>query len=282
MVGFLGKVFEAHEDDMAWIRILAAVAVYLLVALLTSALVSRRGRNLKEMDERGSSAVLLIGAVANLVVLGAVLLFLVLVDQRPLAVLGLGFTRQDVVFTIAAVLLTPASAGAFIGVLQRNGRLEVEANTLPAGSAGRLLTLAAVLLVVASQEEALYRGYITLNLVRHGPEVVLLVSTLVFAAIHFPTNRVSPAQVASWLFGGFILGWVYLESGSIWVPISLHFIMDMTNVVVFGVAGELGLAKLSRPLSDMDRALYRAGNVALIAAVLLGVYGLRLAPMWVG
>ncbi len=265
---------------MAWIRVLAAVAVYLVVALLTSAHISRRGRNLKEMEERGSSTVLLIGAVANLLVLGAVLLFVVLVDQRPLGVLGLGLARQDVLFTSPTVLLTPASAAAFIGLLHRIGLFEVEPNTLPAGSVGRLLAVAAVLLVVALQEEVLYRGYITLNLVHHGPVVVLLVSTLVFTAIHFLTNRVSPAQVAGWLFGGFILGWVYLESGSIWVPVSLHFTMDMTNVVVFGIAGELGVAKFSRPLNDMDRALYRAVYVALIAAVMLGVYGLCLAPRW--
>ena len=84
------------------------------------------------------------------------------------------------------------------------------------------------------------------------------------------------------VLGGFILGWVYLESGSIWVPVSLHLTMDMTNVVIFGIAGNLAVTKLSRPLNDTDRAIYRAGYVALIAVAVLGVYGLGLAPRWAG
>ena len=267
---------------MGWIRIFAAVAVYLVIALLTSAFISRRGSNLKEMEGRGSSAVLVIGAVANLLVLGAVLLFMVLADRQPLGALGLDLGGRDALFIAVTVTLTVASAAAFLAMLHRLRRLEVEPKALPAGSRGRLLTLAAVLLVVALQEEVLYRGYITLNLMRYGPTVVLLISTLVFTAIHFPTNRASPAQVVGWLLGGFILGWVYLASGSIWVPVWLHFTMDMTNVVIFGIAGDLTVTKLSRPLNAMDRAIYRAGYVALIAVVLLGVYGVGLAPRWAG
>ena len=265
---------------MGWIRVLAAVAVYLVIALLSSAIIRRRGSNLKEMEARGSSAVLVIGAVANLLVLGAVLLFVVLVDQQPLGALGLDLEGRDALFIAVAVTLTVASAAAFLAILHRLRLLEVEPKALPVGSRGRLLTLAAVLLVVALQEEVLYRGYITLNLMRYGPAVVLLFSMLVFTAIHFPTNRASPAQVAGWLLGGFILGWVYLESGSIWVLVSLHLTMDMTNVVIFGIAGDLAVTKLSRPLNDTDRAIYRAGYVALIAVAVLGVYGLGLAPRW--
>jgi len=148
---------------------------------------------------------------------------------------------------------------------------------LPASSWGRLFTLAIVLLVVAMQEEVLYRGYITLSLLRHGPAVVLLVSTLVFTAIHFPTNRVSIPQVSAWLLGGLLLGWVYLASGSIWVAVLLHFAIDITNVLLFGVAGDLSLARLSRPLSDLNRAVYRVGHVVLLGAVVAGFYGFHLA-----
>lgn len=267
---------------MGWIRISAAVGVYFVCALLAAALIKRRGGDLREMEGRGAPAVLVIGTLGNLVVLGAVLLFVVLVDKQPLAALGLGFEPRDAFFTTVTVALTISSGAAFLALLHRLRLLDVEPKSLPAGSGGRLLSLVAVLFVVALQEEVLFRGYITLNLMSFGPAVVLVVSTLVFTAIHFPTNRVSPAQVAGWLFGGFILGWAYLGSGSIWVPVSLHFAIDMTNVLVFGVAGDLAVAALSRPLSDMDRALYRAGYAVLIGVVLVGVYGLHLAPGWAG
>lgn len=234
------------------------------------------------MEGRGSSTVLVIGAVANLVVLAAILLMVALVDRRPLGDLGLGLLGPDAGFTVAAVALTALSARAFLALLQRSRRLVVETRPLPPGSAGRLLTVGAVLLAVALQEEVLYRGYITLDLISHGPVAVLLVSTLAFTVIHFLTNRVSPAQVAGWLLGGLILGWVYLESGSIWVPVALHFAMDLTNVLAFGLAGELSLTRLSRPLTDVNRAVYRVALTALIAATLVGVYGLQVAPRWAG
>jgi len=262
---------------MGWLRIFTAVAIYLVVALVTSAFIKHKGSNLKSMEKRGSQAVLAIGALANVVVLVAVLLLLVMVDRRPIADLGLGFPWRAALFTLTSAALTLASAAGFTWLLDRIGLVEVEVKALPASSWGRLFTLAIVLLVVAMQEEVLYRGYITLSLLRHGPAVVLLVSTLVFTAIHFPTNRVSIPQVSAWLLGGLLLGWVYLASGSIWVAVLLHFAIDITNVLLFGVAGDLSLARLSRPLSDLNRAVYRVGHVVLLGAVVAGFYGFHLA-----
>ncbi len=267
---------------MAWIRIAVAVAVYLVIAMLSSWYINRQGQDLKEMEGRGSTVVMVVGAVANIVVLAAVLLLVLLWDGRPLGSLGLGLSGRGAGFAALAVVLTFASAVIFLAGMQRSTDLEVESRSLPAGSAGRLLTIGAVLLAVAAQEEVLYRGYITLNLMAYGPAVVLVVSTLVFTAIHFLTNRVSPAQVAGWLLGGLVLGWVYLETGSIWVPVALHFAMDMTNVLVFGLAGELSMTRFSRPLTDINRAVYRVAFSVVIGAVLVGVYGLQLAPRWVG
>lgn len=267
---------------MAWIRIATAVAVYLVIAMLSSWYISRRGGDLKDMEGRSATAVLAIGAIANLVVLAGVLLLMGLWDGRSMGALGLGMDARDAVFAAAAVVLTGGSAIAFLAWLGRSPDLAVEARALPPGSGGRLLVVAGVMLAVALQEEVLYRGYITLNLMDYGPAVVLVVSTVVFTAIHFLTNRVSPAQVAGWLLGGFVLGWVYLETGSIWVPVALHFAMDMTNVLVFGVAGELSMTRISRPLTDMNRAVYRVAFSVVIGVALLGVYGLHLAPRWVG
>jgi len=267
---------------MSWIRVLTAVAVYLVIALSASAVLSRRGSNLTEMEGRGATAVLIVGTLANLVVLAAVLIMVVLADHQRLEALGLDLDRRDALLAGVMGALTVTSAAAFLAVLRGIHLLDVKPKALPPGSTGRLLTMATALLVVSLQEEVLYRGYITLNLIDHGPVVVLLISTVVFTAIHFPTNRVSLAQIAGWLLGGFLLGWVYLATGSIWVPVWLHFAIDATNVLVFGVAGELAVFDLSRPLSDMDRTVYRAGYAVLIGAVLVGVYGLRLAPRWTG
>lgn len=265
---------------LPWLRVLAVVGIYLAVAAAASILVRRVGANLRDMKGRTSSVVLAIGAAANLVVLAATLLFLLLVDRRPLGALGLGFGAMELRFTAAAILLVAASAVGFLGVLHRSGAIRVRPAGLPRGGGRRLLSAAAVLLVVALQEEVLYRGYVTVNLIAWGAAEVLVVGTLLFTVIHFLTNRVSAAQVASWLLGGLVLGAVYLVTGSLWVAVGLHFAMDLTNVLALGIAGDLSLVRLSAPISVRQRAAYRAVTALVVVGALVAFYGLRLAPLW--
>ncbi len=262
---------------LGWVRIAVLVVVYLTVALLASAAIRRRGSDLRDMEARSSSFPLIVGAAGNVLVLAATLAFLALVDGRPLSSLGLGFGHRDLLFSMAAAVLTPASAGLFLMVLRRLRLVQVQPRALSRHHARGLLAVAGVLLAVALQEEVLYRGYVTLNLLTYGAPTVIVASTLIFTLIHFPTNRVTRPQVVSWLLGGLVLGWSYLASGSIWVPVILHFGIDMTNVVALGVVGDLALVDLSRPISARDRAMYRLGYAALIGSALFVVYGNHLA-----
>lgn len=65
--------------------------------------------------------------------------------------------------------------------------------------------------------------------------------------IHFPTNKITAPQIASWSLGAILLAVVYMVSGSIWIAIGVHFITDFTNVVVFNVAGQGSIFRFSEP-----------------------------------
>lgn len=265
---------------MAWLRVLAVVGIYLVVAAAASLVVRRVGGELREMEGRTSGTVLAVGAVANLVVLGATLLFLVAVDDRPIAALGLGFGTRDLAFTATALVLTACSAAAFLATLRAAAGVSVRLSGLPRGGAGKLASSSAVLLIVALQEEVLYRGYVTVNLIVYGAAPVLVAGTLIFTLIHFLTNRVSAPQVASWLVGGLMLGAVYLVTGSLWVVVILHLAMDLTNVLAFGIAGDLALVRLSAPITVRQRMAYRVVSSVVVVAALVAFYGLRLAAQW--
>ncbi len=260
----------------AWLRVLLAVGAFIAVAVAASMLVRHVGANLKEMGGRTSRVVGLVGLAANLGVLAVVLLMLVLVDRRPVSDLGLGLSRNDVVVLVSFLALTVLLAGVFLARLRASGRAEVSHNSRPAGAApdvlGAALTVA-VLAVVAIQEETLFRGYLTVNLLPSGWVVVALTSVLLFAAVHLLTNLASPAQIASWTVGGGILVMAYLLSGSLWVAVAIHFTIDLTNVVAFGIVGRYSLVRIRPAVSEGWRMRYRLASSALVAVLLLGAYG---------
>lgn len=266
---------------LPWLRIFLVVAVYLLAAVAASVTLSTAGVDLKRMESRTSPVVVVVGSVANLAVLAVTLLFLVYVDGRSLSALGLGLGVGDVLFIVTAIVGTGIVAAAFLRVLARTGLRTVRRRSLSGGAeAKRLATSSAVLFLVAVQEEVLFRGYVTLNLLPLGPQAILVVTTVLFTVIHFVTNRVTPAQVLSWLLGGFVLGYVYLASASIWVPILLHFTIDLTNVLAFNIAGDLALVTVSPPLADRQRAAQRAVHAAVVVLLGLAFYGRGFATRW--
>lgn len=260
---------------LPWIRILVAVLAYIALALLASVAVHRIGSDLKEMAGRTSPQVLLVGAITNLCVLIITLLLLLFWDGRPLQSLGLSVSSQDIDFTIVSAALIFVLATAFVGLLHQANRVQVQFQN-PTTDDGNLATLAGtivVLLIVALQEEVLYRGYITLNLLPFGPMVVIVASTVIFAAIHLLTNRGSFYQIVSWIIAGVLFAYLYLITGSLWVPMVLHFVTDVTNMLVFNIAGQYSLFSITPALTTRLRTAFRVASAVVLVAMLLTFYG---------
>ncbi len=257
-----------------WLHIALAVGLYLIVAVAASLVVKRAGRNLADFSARTSGLVVVVGAIANLLVLAAVLALLVGLDGRPVSDLGLGFTGRDLRLAALGGLGTVALGGAFVGWLRWRGRVEVGPRLFepPVGGAASLPATLLVLLIVVVQEEVLYRGYVMLALMPYGAGPVLLLSTLIFVAIHFATNRGDLPQTVSWTVGGLVLGGTYLVTRSIWVPIVLHFTSNLTNVIVFGIVGRFSIFSFTRPPTGRDRAVFRVIYGLAILALIAIVY----------
>ncbi len=265
-------------------RIVLGVLAYLGFAILALVGVRRIGRDLKEMADRTSSAVLAIGAAANVGALLAVLLLIELVDRKALASLGLSLSARDLAVSLGAAAAAFVFASGFVRLRGRD-QSATAAPTPPTpptpARPGRAAPPPAlgilVLALVALQEELLYRGYVTLNLVSFGWPVVVVGSTAIFVLIHFLTNRASVAQVLSWVASGMLLIAAYLFSGSIWVPVILHFAIDLSNVVVLDITGRSSRAGVGRLVSDRDRAVFRVGFAAVVIGALVVGYGAQVA-----
>ena len=77
-------------------------------------------------------------------------------------------------------------------------------------------------------EEALLRGVLLGDIKRrHGALIAVVVSSLIFALLHFHIVRIIPT-----MFSGFVLAYVFLAAKSIWPAILLHFTSNAALIFV--------------------------------------------------
>jgi len=260
---------------LPWIRIVTAVAVYIVFALLASVISSKLNLNLREIKSRTSWAILLVGAIANMGILVIISLLLKYWDNRPLADLGLRFTTFDFLYIVLGVGIIVIAAIILIMLWRHSETLELQIEK-PVKNRSELLNMLGgigVLSIVAIQEEVLFRGYITLNLFHLSPIIVIVASTVLFTLIHLITNTRNAYQLLSWIIGGALLAYVYLITGSIWIPILLHFTIDLNNMLIFNIAGRFSFLKLSPSLTKNQLVIHKIVLSTLLLTVLITFYG---------
>jgi len=259
----------------AYLHILIGICVYFVFAVLASLVAQKAGINLKELAGRTSLKLLGIGAAANLGALGVILLLITWLDGKPIRTLGWEIQPKDLIFSFLAILSIAFLAIFFVTQLNQRKHFQVATHQLieePNGALNFAIGMS-VLLLVAVQEEVLYRGYVFMNLSELPTIVALLVSTLIFTLIHFLTNKVNLHQVISWFTSGLLLGTVYVISGSIVLAIIVHFVIDASNVIVFNITGKFSLFTFTPALTERDRTPFRLLYTVSMLIILAIFYG---------
>ncbi len=89
---------------------------------------------------------------------------------------------------------------------------------------GALLLVSFVLLFGAVGEELLFRGYgFQVLIPQLGPFATILPISVLFAVAHASNPNITMLARATTLGWGILLGWSFLRSGDLWLPIGLHF-----------------------------------------------------------
>ncbi|MCB2204822.1 CPBP family intramembrane metalloprotease [bacterium] len=263
---------------MSILRIVIAYVIYFAGAILTAFGIRRFAGDLQDFTVRNSPRVLLLGGLANVVIMLAILSLLRFWDERPLSALGLAFAPTDFFAAIAGMLATFLLAVAYLALLHRTRRIESIEIVKPVvvhSDVINLLIGLSVLVAIVLQEEILNRGYLTLNLFPLDPLVIIVVSTATFVLIHFLTNRVSLYQVVSWTMGGLVLVTAYLLSGSLWLAAALHYANDAANMLVFNITGQYSFIRTSPSLTEAQRAGFRVLYGVVILSLLVSFYGVK-------
>lgn len=136
---------------------------------------------------------------------------------------------------------------------------------LNADSIGELLlNLLVIALIPAVGEELTFRGVLQQALTRKmkSPHVAIILSAAIFSFIHFQFYGFLPR-----MFLGFVLGYMFYITGSLWMSIAMHFVNNGTAVVLYYLNNK-GIIDV-----DVDRfgALENPWLIGLSAVVTAGL-----------
>lgn len=154
-------------------------------------------------------------AIANAVVLR-------IYERGQLADIGLGWNRPS-----RRNLLIGAAGGMGAALLVTVVPVAVRmADFVPAPvgfNAGSVVFVSAVLLFGAVGEEMLFRGYAFQLLAGYmGAWATILPFAVLFAYPHLFNPNQSILGLLNTFLWGIVLGWAFLRSGDLWLPIGLH------------------------------------------------------------
>lgn len=174
------------------------------------------------------------------------------IDRRPLRGLGFPISR-GALRELAIGVAVGAGALAVVvglGVLLGWYRYAPEAGSLGgwAGTAGLALV---ALAVPAAAEEALIRGYPLRALVEGpGATLAVILTSLVFAALHGNNPGIAPIALLNLFLAGVLLGVAVVRTGTLWLATGVHLGWNwvMSGPLDLPVSG---LAGLDMPLYDV-------------------------------
>jgi membrane protease YdiL (CAAX protease family) len=222
-----------YGSSDVWHRVIAIIPVFIIVVGLFQVV----GASLVGLDseyylkEITPFQDMVIGLFTLAGSCATVFIFRLLVDKE--SIISLGFYPTALYKEIIAGIVTGAvltSIGFFILIITHeihwiSNRIE------PAN----LIFSLCIFISVAIGEELLFRGYILNNLSKLvRPNIALILTSLLFAILHFVTETISWVSFGNLFLAGIILGLPYIYTKSLWFPISMHFSWNFFQGPIFG------------------------------------------------
>ena len=145
-------------------------------------------------------------------------------DRRPLSDIGLGARRGSARNFLIGLGFGAGAAAMMLTapLLAGTGHLVMRGNPTFAWSS--LLFYLAALLFGAAGEEMMFRGYAFQLLVEKiGPYATVLPVGVIFGLAHSGNPNVTQLGVLNTILWGILLGFAFLRSHDLWLPIGLHY-----------------------------------------------------------
>jgi uncharacterized protein len=193
--------------------------------------------------------------VAGTIGLGATgllanLLTMKIFDRRPFTDIGLQTGRPSALNFVTGIVFGGGVAALMLlaPLLAGTGHLVLRENSTFAWPS--LLFFLAALWFAAAGEEMIFRGYaFQLLIEKMGPYATVLPVGVIFGLTHMSNPHSSALAVLNTVLWGILLGYAFLRSHDLWLPLGLHFGWNAV-LPLFGV-------NLSGLTIDVSRYVYR-------------------------
>ncbi len=145
-------------------------------------------------------------------------------ERLPIASVGLGWTAVSGRNLRLGVLMGIGAATSVTFVPLVLGLAELQPDPDNPASASAALFVSLVLLFGAIGEELLFRGYGFQMMIRLiGPAGSLAITAILFGLVHRMNPNASTLGIVNTAGFGILLGYAFLRTGELWLPIGIHF-----------------------------------------------------------
>jgi uncharacterized protein len=219
-----------------WLRAIIFCAAIILATWLSGTLMgvalvasgnTKVAQDLQTRSLLGLLIAIFIGIVLSIV-------FRLFIDRKP--VISLGFDRLDEhrYEPVAGLLLAIVLMGLGALVLYFTGALRWVDMRFDGPDFFIQLIL---MLLVATSEEMVFRGYLLNNLLdSFGKQTALVASAGLFTLAHVFNPEITPIGIANIFLGGVLLGINFIYTRSLWFSIGLHFGWNFIQGYLLGFA----------------------------------------------
>jgi uncharacterized protein len=252
------------------IGIVIRVAFFVAIVLIGLLFLGPLLLNTLGLVVAGTIGLCLSGLVANLLTMR-------IFDRRPLADIGLRGGRASA-WNLALGLIFGGGAAALMLVAPLlAGTAHLMARQNSAFTWLSLVFYLATLFIAAAGEEMIFRGYAFQLLVQKiGPFATVLPVGVIFGLAHSGNPSASRLGVMNTILWGILLGYAFLRSHDLWLPIGLHFGWNAV-LPLFGVNLSGLTIEITRYFYRWDLApLWSGGDYGPEGGLLTTIFGVTL------
>lgn len=269
---FVGALMLALTVTMQFTYTLVALALIFTGFLSLDAL-------MKEQLGLDNTTYLLIYACVYILAMGLPLLLVIgrrrlFADRFPKKPLTVGVGLLGILGAVGICMGANIVTSYLISLLEQwNVPVPEMPDMMESTPTSLLLNLFVVAVLPAILEEALFRGCVLRVLRPYGDFFAVFVSSVLFGLMHGNVRQIPFALIV-----GLALGWLYVVTNSIFLPMVVHFANNALSVVMEYLAFYLPENSVNYFYGFIIYALAVIGAVALIVLLFVGRSHLKATP----
>ena len=236
----LGKIFisaDEHRVRAVWRLIIQTI--FMLATLLLLGIPAGLLVILPKSSASDQMLMLLNEGISLISITSSVFFVRRIIDKRSISSLGLEFSSRMFRDLIAGFLIAFFSL-AFLYFMEvlfgwvKFNSFAWEAQSPVSILSGTLLSLI-IFILVGWNEELLSRGY-HLQVIESATNISVgvIVSAIIFGMLHIFNPNATWVSTIGIIFAGLFLGFAYVRTRSLWLPIGLHIGWNFSEGVIFG------------------------------------------------